>query len=122
MSHFTNLAELHTLVPVIWPVNYYSSKELLERQQEGIETIVPKSAMSGAEAEGWFGRDDFIYDRQKDERRCPAGEHLTHRIVTIEHGMTFHRYWRSNCGSCALKEKCTPAKEHRVIRWEHEQV
>ena len=101
---------------------YYNSEELLKCQQEGITTIVPKSATSNAKAEGRFGRDDFIYDRQKDEYRCPPGEHLIHRMVTKEHGMTFHRYWSSNCGSCALKEKCTPSKERRVTRWEHEQV
>ncbi|WP_310676695.1 transposase, partial [Burkholderia multivorans] len=42
--------------------------------------------------------------------------------TTIEHGMTFHRYWSSHCGSCALKGKCTPSKQRRVTRWEHEQV
>ena len=83
---------------------------------------MPKSATSNAKAEGRFGRDDFMYDRQKDEYRCPAGEHLIHRMATVEHGMTFHRYWSSNCGSCALKQKCTPSKERRVTRWEHEQV
>jgi hypothetical protein len=101
---------------------YYNSEELLKCPQEGIETIVPKSATSNAKAEGRFGRDDFNYDRQKDKYRCPAGDHLIHRMVTIEHGMTFHRYWSSNCGSCALKEKCTSSKKCRVSRWEHEQV
>jgi len=43
-------------------------------------------------------------------------------MATTEHGTTFHRYWSSNCGSCALKEKCTPSKQGRVTRWEHEQV
>lgn len=43
-------------------------------------------------------------------------------MATIEHGMTFHRYWSSNCGSCASKQSCTPGKERRVTRWEHEQV
>jgi transposase len=101
---------------------YYNSEDLLKCQLEGIDAIVPKSATSSAKAEGRFGRDDFIYDPQKDEYRCPAGDHLIHRMATIEHGMTFHRYWSSNCGSCALKEKCTPSKQRRVTRWEHEQV
>ena len=28
----------------------------------------------------------------------------------------------TKCGACALKSKCTPAKERRVKRWEHEAV
>ena len=33
-----------------------------------------------------------------------------------------HRYWSSNCLSCAIKEKCTPARERRFARWEHEAI
>lgn len=101
---------------------YYNSEELLKCQQNGIDAVVPKSATSNAKAEGRFGRDDFIYDGRKDEYHCPAGDRLTHRMTTVEHGMTFHRYWSANCGCCALKERCTPGKERRVTRWEHEQA
>ena len=33
-----------------------------------------------------------------------------------------HRYWSSHCQQCAIKEKCTPSKQRRVTRWEHEDV
>ena len=37
--------------------------------------------------------------------------------------LTLHRYWNlASCGTCALKAQCTPAKERRVTRWEHEAV
>jgi hypothetical protein len=32
------------------------------------------------------------------------------------------RYWRSACRTCALKARCTPGKERRISRWEHEAV
>lgn len=101
---------------------YYNSEELHKCQQANIAAIVPKSATSNAKAEGWFGRDDFIYDAKTDEYHCPAGERLIYRMATVEHGMTFHRYWSSNCGGCAMKEKCTPSPQRRVTRWEHEEV
>ena len=31
-------------------------------------------------------------------------------------------YWSSNCQTCALHDQCTPGKERRVRRWEHEAV
>jgi hypothetical protein len=31
-------------------------------------------------------------------------------------------YWTTKCTGCALKPKCTLAKERRVKRWEHEAV
>jgi transposase len=101
---------------------YYNAEELRQCQQAGIAAIVPKSATSSAKAEGRFGRDDFIYDARKNEYRCPAGDRLSYRMITIEHGMTFQRYWSSNCSGCALKAQCTPSKERRVTRWEHENV
>ena len=35
----------------------------------GITAFVPKTVTSGATADGRFGRDDFIYDAEKDEYR-----------------------------------------------------
>jgi transposase len=109
-------------ITVIADRGYYNSEELFKSRQAGIDAIVPKSTTSNATAEGRFGRGDFIYDARQDEYRCPAGERLVYRMTSVEHGMTFHRYWSSHCGGCALKEKCTPSTERRVTRWEHEQV
>jgi transposase len=36
--------------------------------------------------------------------------------------MKLHRYWTTKCAGCPLKPQCTPAKERRVKRWEHETV
>jgi Transposase DDE domain len=32
------------------------------------------------------------------------------------------RYWTNACTSYALKRRCTPSKERRISRWEHEEV
>ena len=84
--------------------------------------IVPKPLTSGAKADGRFGKQDFVYDSQEDAYRCPGGEKLTRRFTTIEAGLTLHAYWTTKCAPCALKSKCTPSKERRVKRWEHEAV
>ena len=36
--------------------------------------------------------------------------------------MKLHRYWSSKCQGCALKAQCTPSKQRRVRRWEHEAI
>jgi transposase len=109
-------------ITAIFDRGYYNSKELLKCEQAGIAAIVPKADTSGATAGGRFGRDDFIYDRFRDEYRCPAGERLIYRMASEQNGMTMHRYWSSSCGGCALKDQCTPGTERRVTRWEHEDV
>ncbi len=101
---------------------YFKSEEILACQEAGIIAIVPKTVTSNATAEGRFGKADFIYDAEKNEYRCPAGERLIWRYSTVEDGLKLHRYWSSHCQSCAMKAQCTPSKQRRVSRWEHEAV
>ena len=101
---------------------YYKSEEVLACHQAGITVFVPKTVTSSATAHGRFSKDDFIYDAEANEYRCPAGERLIWRYVTIERELKLHRYWSSNCQQCSLKDKCTPSIQRRVTRWEHEGV
>jgi transposase len=102
---------------------YFSSEEILACEQAGVTPYVPKPLTSGAKADGRFGKPDFLYDPTQDVYRCPAGEALSRRMTTIENGQTLHRYWNlSSCRTCPLKPQCTPAKERRITRWEHEAV
>jgi transposase len=101
---------------------YFKSEEILACHEAGITAIVPKSATSGATADGRFGKADFIYDAVNNEYRCPAGERLIWRFSSIEHRLTLNRYWSSNCQTCSMKDRCTPSKQRRVTRWEHESI
>jgi transposase len=107
---------------VIADRGYFKSEEILACHEAGITVIVPKTVTSGATADGRFGKADFIYDAEKNEYRCPAGERLIWRFSTVENGLNLHRYWSSHCQSCSMKEQCTPSKQRRVSRWEHEAV
>ena len=101
---------------------YFKSEDILASHEAGIYAIVAKTDTSNATSEGRFSKADFIYDAERNEYRCPAGEILKWRCETTERGMQLHRYWSSNCKSCALKDKCTPGEERRLTRWEHEDV
>jgi len=101
---------------------YFSGEEVVACQTDGITPIVPKPLTSGAKADGRFGKQDFIYQPETDTYRCPAGEQLIWRYTTVERGLTLSRYWSSNCGTCAMKAVCTPSKQRRITRWEHEAV
>jgi BMFP domain-containing protein YqiC len=101
---------------------YFNGEEILACDQAGILTYVPKSETSTARAAGRFDRSDFRYMAETDEYRCPAGERLIRHMTTVENKRTLHRYWSSNCQHCHLKPQCTPSKQRRVARWEHEAV
>lgn len=101
---------------------YFNSEEILKCQEAGIVPIVPKPITSGAQADGRFGKTDFIYAAEKNEYRCPAGQSLIWRSSRVEGGLNLHRYWSSHCRQCEIKAQCTPSTERRVSRWEHEDI
>ena len=88
----------------------------------GVTPLVPMPLTSTAKADGRYGKQDFVYDAGEDVYRCPAGEKMTWRYSNVEAGRKLHNYWTTKCVACTLKPKCTPAKERRVKRWEHEAV
>jgi hypothetical protein len=49
-----------------------------------------------------------------------ADRPMAHRLA--QDGKTLRRYWTAACQTCALKAQCTPGKERRISRWEHETV
>ncbi|MBU0812554.1 MAG: IS1182 family transposase [Gammaproteobacteria bacterium] len=101
---------------------YFKSEEILACHDANITAYVPKPMTSAAKADGRFNNDAFIYDSAKNEYTCPAGEALIWRFSSVEKGMQLHRYWSSKCQGCTLKLQCTPSKQRRVRRWQHEAV
>jgi len=103
---------------------YYTGEEILACEQAGVTVYVPKPLTSGATADGRFGKQDFVYDSEADVYLCPAGQQLTYRYTNEEGGKILRHYFTQTgiCLACPLKDKCTPAKERRVNRWEHEAV
>ena len=101
---------------------YFSGKQILTCEGEGVVPYIPKTLTSGALVAGRFGKQDFVYLPRKDVYRCPAGKHLPFRSSTVENDMLLRAYWRDDCTTCAIKARCTTGKERRVKRWEHEDI
>jgi hypothetical protein len=101
---------------------YFKSEEIAACEEAGIVTYVPRPLTSNARAEGRYDRRDFVYDANSDTYVCPAGERLTYRMTTEEAGKVLRRYWTNACGTCALKQHCTPSKQRCIARWENEAV
>jgi hypothetical protein len=112
----------HKDLEVVADRGYYKGEEILACQAAGMTPFVPKPLTSGSKAEGRFGKQDFVYAADDDTWRCPAGERLTSRYISVEHGMNLYVYWTTACQTCPLKAKCTTGKERRIKRWEHETV
>ena len=101
---------------------YYKGEEILACEVAGIAATVAKPLTSGAAARGRFDRADFAYNTDKDVYVCPAGEHLIYRSTSELDGKMQRLYYTSFCSGCVIKDRCTPSKERRIRRWEHEDV
>ena len=101
---------------------YYKGEEIVECVKAGIRPLVPKIDTSGKTKKGEFTRADFVYDANKDEYRCPAGERLSYKSTRVQDGRTLHSYRTFKCPGCPLKAQCTPADDRHIDRYAHEEV
>lgn len=102
---------------------YFTSEQILECAEAGVNVTVPKPQTSNNRARGQFGKPDFRYVSSEDMYICPAGEVL----MFVSHkrnaeGLNRRRYSTRACWSCKLKHRCTNANYRVVDRWEHEHV
>ena len=101
---------------------YFNSEQILACVETGITVTLPKPMTSRAKKQGRFGKEDFRYMADEDVYVCPAGERMTYRYKREQDGLMLRYYWTGACSTCAIKDRCTPSKERRVNRWEHEHV
>jgi transposase len=101
---------------------YFSGDQILKCEEANMTPLVPKPLTSNAKAEGRFDKRDFVYNKRRDEYRCPAGEHTVSRMSGIEKGLRVHTYWTSACPRCPIRSACTVSDYRRIRRWEHEDV
>jgi transposase len=101
---------------------YYSSKEILSCEQQGIVPMVPKTNTSTSRVAGRFDKQDFRYIPKTDEYECPAGERAIYRYTSKDKGLNIRKYWSSKCTGCRMKSQSTTGDYRRIRRWEHEEV
>ena len=101
---------------------YFGGEKILKCEQADITPLVPRPLTSNARAEGRVDKRDFVYNKRRDEYRCPAGQRAIWRFSSVEKGLTLHRYWSSACPRCPMRSACTPSDYRRISRWEHEDV
>ena len=83
---------------------------------------VPRPQRGPAVREGFFRKDEFRYDAERDAYICPAGQVLATRYESKSRDLKKFDYSnRAACLVCAMRSRCT--KEYRkVSRLESEAV
>jgi IS5 family transposase len=78
--------------------------------EAGVEPHAPAPVTGQWNAQGIFGKDDFVYDRQHDELICPAGKRLHKRTEHARNRQTEYAARLTDCRACPLKAQCTRAR------------
>jgi transposase len=104
-------------------MGYDNGDEVKKCLQEAIVPYIPKPHTAANRKLGRFGKEDFVYDAQRDGYRCPAGQDLTLRFETVEQGRQLRYSSTAACQECPLKPHCTRNQENRrITRWVHEHL
>ena len=103
---------------VIADRGYYKGEAIQACYRSGIHALVPKPLTSQSKAKGLFDKQDFHYDAEHDQYRCPAGEVLTRRETYLHKGIRQTTYQASTkaCRDCRLKPQCFTGKTRRAVR------
>ena len=107
---------------VVTDRGYFNSEEILACHEAAITVTLPKPLTSNSKAKGRFGKQDFRYVAEEDAYICPGGQRLVYHYTNQERGLSLRRYWTTACRACAIKDRCTTAKQRRITRWEHEHI
>ena len=109
MSKLTRDAIAGTGLTVLADRGYFDGEEIKKCGEAGVIPLVPKPITSNSRAEGRFDKRDFVYNAERNEYRCPAGETAIWRMTTVEKDRKMHRYWPSACPRCPISHAVRPA-------------
>jgi transposase len=107
-------------IDVVADKGYFKSEDIAAYEKAGLTPHVPRPQRGSAAANGFFRKDEFRYDAQRDAYVCPAGQVLATRYESKLRDMKKVDYAnRAACPVCPLRSRCT--KDFRkVSRLEHE--
>jgi len=63
-----------------------------------------------------FSEDSFIYDKETDTYRCPAGKVLKHKSLHKDRQSIDYAASKSDCAVCSLRSQCTRNKSGRTVK------
>ena len=101
----------------------FKIEDLEACEKAGVTAYVPKPIRGPAVGKGFFSKEMFRYDPERDVFTCPSGQTLSPRHWGRSRDNAKIDYCnRDTCKACALKPRCTGHRFRRVSRLENEAV
>lgn len=106
---------------VIADAGYSNGEQAESCEQQGIVPHVPANRAVNNQGDGQlFDHREFHYDDKTDTFRCPANQVLTRKQLQRHKHRVIYTGDAQICGPCALKLRCTNARQRFVHRHLHE--
>lgn len=102
---------------------YGTAKNFVACHQKGIVTHLGDAKAKAGQVAGIFPEHAFVYDAQRDQFLCPAGQTLQRRRFVQRQHVWEYGAAKGVCAGCALRAQCTRSKTGRTVtRHEHAEV
>jgi len=102
---------------------YGTAENFVACHQKGIVTHLGDAKAKAGQVAGVFPERAFVYDAQRDQFTCPAGQTLQRRRFVQRQHVWEYGAAKGACAGCALRTQCTRSKTGRTVtRHEHAEV
>jgi Transposase DDE domain/LysR substrate binding domain len=108
-------------IDVVADAGYFRTEDIAVFEKAGLTPHVPRPQRGSSASHGFFRKDEFRYDPERDAYACPAGHELKPFRFGKLREMTKIDYANKDaCRDCPLRPRCTDAGYRAVSRLEHE--
>jgi transposase/IS5 family transposase len=109
-------------IDVVADKGYFRTEDIEACEKAGLTPHVPRPQRGSSASKGFFRKDEFRYDAERDAYICPAGQLLATRYESKLRNMRKVDYAnRAACPACPLRSRCTN-DFRKVSRLESEAV
>ena len=108
-------------IDVVADKGYFRTEDIAACEQAGLTPHVPRPQRGSSVSNGFFRKDEFRYDPERDAYVCPGGHELKPYRLGKLREMTKTDYANKQaCRDCPLRPRCTDASYRGVSRLQHE--
>jgi hypothetical protein len=95
-------------IDVVADAGYFRTEDIEACEKAGLPPYVPRPQRGSSASKGFFRKDEFRYDAERDAYVCPAGQVLATRYESKLRDMKKVDYAnRAACPACPLRSRCT---------------
>ena len=108
-------------IDVVADKGYFRTEDIEACEKAGLTPYVPRPQRGSSASNGFFRKDEFRYDAERDAYACPGGHELKpFRFGKLREMTKIDYANKEACRDCPLRPRCTDAGYRAVSRLEHE--